>query len=150
MLQFQPLRGDLLDLVDCWFDDQQTRRWLGGRGWAAASMALADPPNGRHVLGAFRDSTLVGMLDVECTPDGSASFALVVDPQCRREGLGKQMIRTMLHHPLFARVTRFWCGVEDGNVASARLTLSCGFVPVSMSSESGFVDYELAVSRPHS
>lgn len=142
MIELQPISEEHLPQLELWFEDPATRRWLGHPGWAEASLNLADPANGRHVLVARRQGALAGLLDVECDTKGDASFALVVDPQQRRQGIASSMIRAMFGYPEFRSVHRFWGGVESGNTSSERLLLQCGFTKSGHHSEVGFVDYE--------
>jgi hypothetical protein len=47
-LRLQPFEREQLGPVETWFDDPDTLRWLGGRGWPRLVMDLAERPLGEH------------------------------------------------------------------------------------------------------
>ncbi|GLS33214.1 Acetyltransferase (GNAT) family protein [Mesorhizobium albiziae] len=129
-----------------WFDDADTRRWLGGRSWPAAALKLADGNDNRHVLLAVHGDTPVGLADVERYADGRASFANITAPSARRRGFGTSTIGALLAAPLFSDVVEFFAGVEDGNLASENLLRAAGFTEVTGIDADGFRHF--AWSRP--
>lgn len=135
-IALRPLAEADLALVSRWFDDE-ARRWLGGPEWPAKSLRLVAP--GRHsLLAVGGDGSPVGLIDLELYADGRASFAIAVDNRRRRQGLGVAVVEALLGHPALTRVSELFAGVEEGNAASARLLLRCGFVAVTGVDADGF------------
>jgi ribosomal protein S18 acetylase RimI-like enzyme len=58
-------------------------------------------------------------------PTGSIAF--LVDPNARRRGLGRAMIKALMSEPQLAFVELFEAGVEPKNVASCRCLEGAGF-----------------------
>jgi RimJ/RimL family protein N-acetyltransferase len=130
------LTADTLALAEPWFQDEQTRRWLGGPGWPALVLRLAlDPPaeyRGRRVTGSFAwlayaEGQPVGLVDVERYADGTAGLALVVDPARRGQGLGQRIIRAVLAHQELGGTELVRVGIEPDNQASVRCFTAVGF-----------------------
>jgi len=154
-----------LPLVEPWFDDPETRRWLGGPSWPQMSIAHIDAPlsefRGAHETGRYRFVALdgespVGYIDCGtydrwATWDGSiggrgvtaviempsAAIAYVVDPTLRRRGYGVEMIHSLIRMPELENVGLFGAGVEPQNKASIRCLRSAGFSPLD-----SFPDWE--------
>jgi RimJ/RimL family protein N-acetyltransferase len=135
-IQLVALTADTLALAEPWFQDEQTRRWLGGPGWPALVLRLAlDPPaeyRGRRVTGrfawlAYAEGQPVGLVDVERYADGTAGLALVVDPARRGQGLGGRIIQAALAHPELGGTELVRAGIEPDNQASVRCFTAVGF-----------------------
>lgn len=137
----RPLHAADLVLIDAWFDDPQTQRWLGGRDWPAQALQLADPRAGRFALLALDQDQPVGLLDVELDAGGTASFAVVVDPRLRRRGIARRMFAAMLSRPELAGVHHLTAGVEHGNTPSERLLRTLGFTALDTASDPDFTDF---------
>jgi len=126
--------GDL-DVVAPWFDDPDTRRWLGGREWPANLIRLiADPPtvhrgsSVRERAGwlAILAGEPVALADTEIYEDASA--------------LATALAATH-------GVERLVGGVEQHNDASLRCVRAAGFVPVAdKPDDEGFIDFVLVTS----
>jgi GNAT superfamily N-acetyltransferase len=142
-------RADLT-IVESWFRDPETRRWLGGPEWLAAMLDRADRVVGEEFRGAVQTGAYrylarsegrdFGYVDCgtfdRCTvyggegPDGpiitdtidvsTGSIAFVVDPDLRRRGLGRAMINSLTRQPEVHFVELFEAGVEPENTASRR------------------------------
>jgi RimJ/RimL family protein N-acetyltransferase len=149
-------RADLA-IVEPWFRDTETRRYLGGPGWPAAMLergerAVGEEFRGAVQTGAYRylaevDGREIGYVDCgtfdRCNvyggegPDGSiitesielatGSIAFVIDPSLRRRGLGRAMVRALLRRPELQFVELFEAGVESENLASRRCLEAAGF-----------------------
>lgn len=147
-----------LPLVESWFDDPETQRWLGGPSWLQMSMALLDAPlrkfrgareTRRHRFVAWDGECPVGYIDCGtydgwATWDGStggrgvtavikvpsAAIAYVVNPMLRRRGYGVEMIHALTRQPELENVGLFGAGVEPQNLASIRCLRSAGFSPL--------------------
>ena len=124
------------------FDDGDTRRFLGDRGWAAAMLELAEHAAGREFRGArqigalrflaLQDGVAVGYIDCgtfDCwtppvmsrsRPRSSTGqlVAFVVAPSARRQGVAKAMIEALLVRPELANLRVVGAGVEPDNPAS--------------------------------
>jgi RimJ/RimL family protein N-acetyltransferase len=149
-------RADLA-AVDCWFRDPQTRRHLGDPGWVARMLDTSRRAVGQEFRGAVQTGVhhylavagrrAVGYIDCgtfdRCTvyagegPHGpmiaesldvaTGSIAFVIDPEFRRRGLGRGMIRALTRRPELTVVELFEAGVESENIASRRCLEAAGF-----------------------
>jgi ribosomal protein S18 acetylase RimI-like enzyme len=135
VLSLRPLTAADIPLVQPWFDDEETRHWLGGRDWPRKSLKLAGP--NRHELLAIVDATPIGMVDIE-VEHGRAAFAVVIAPAVRRQKLGQQMVVACMAEPIFAEVEEWFAGVERGNIASRQLLESLGFLRMTDEDADGF------------
>jgi RimJ/RimL family protein N-acetyltransferase len=146
-----------LALVEPWFRDPETGRWLGGPQWPANMLDRADRVKGEEFRGAVqtgayrylarREGRPFGYVDCgtfdRCTvyggegPDGpiitdtiyvaAGSIAFVVDPALRRRGLGLAIITALTRQPELRSVELFEAGVEPDNTASRRCLEAAGF-----------------------
>jgi RimJ/RimL family protein N-acetyltransferase len=169
-LELRPFSRDQLPLVEAWFEDSGTQRWLGGPGWPRMAIDLANAPfgefrgameTGRHRFLAWGDESPVGYVDCGTTdrwatweggPGGrgvvnvieepSGGIAYVIDPELRRKGYGVAMLLELIRMPGLGHVTLFAAGVEPENTASVRCLLSAGFHALDPASDwEGFVYY---------
>jgi RimJ/RimL family protein N-acetyltransferase len=141
------------DAVDPWFDDDDTRRFIGGTGWVEHSlMHPPSPPterDGRQIAARFmwvarENGAAVGVVDLATYDDQTSDLALIVAPERRRAGLCKRILEAVIAHPALADVTLMRLGVELDNVGAARCAESAGFVPEA-STEQGLTHYIRAV-----
>ncbi len=147
-LALRPFGPDDLAVVEPWFADGETQRWLGGPEWPLQALRLASAP-----LGEFRGARETGRFDfigwqsdvpvgyigcgtvdrwttweggpggrgvVEAIEVPAAAVAYVVDPARRRLGHCSAMLSALMARPELAAVQLFGGGVEEGNVASVR------------------------------
>ena len=135
----RPIAPADLPLVDQWFREAETRRWLGGPGWAKKGLKLVGPK--RHHLLGLLDEVPIGLTDVEIEDDRRASFAIAIDPARRRQGLGRLMTEAILTDARLDGVVQLYAGVETNNLASRRLLESCGFHQLGPEDTDGFVYY---------
>jgi RimJ/RimL family protein N-acetyltransferase len=147
-----------LPLVEPWFEDSDTRRWLGGPAWPRQMLDLAGRP-----LGEFRGAVetgryrwlgwdcekAVGYVDcgtydrwavweggahgrgvIETVPVAAAAIAYVVDPALRRRGYCAAMVRALMGTAELRDVGLFTAGVEPGNAGSIECLRKVGFRPL--------------------
>lgn len=154
-LQFHPFEQRELSLVEPWFDDGETQRWLGGSGWPRQMLELQDRQigqfrgareTGRYQWLAWDQDAPVGYIDCGTTdrwttwdggPNGrgvvaaipvpSAGLAYVVNPAVRRRGYGRAMAVGLMARPELAHIELFAAGIEPENVASVRCLAAAGF-----------------------
>jgi RimJ/RimL family protein N-acetyltransferase len=157
-IDLRPFARDQLTLVEPWFKDPETQRWLGGPEWPKMALKLADGPlgefrgmqeTGRYRFLASDDDVPVGYIDIgtydrwatwEGGTDGrgvvdiidepSGAMAYVVDPAQRRKGYGAKMTLALMQIPDLSHVQLFAAGIEPENTASVRCLLSAGFEPL--------------------
>jgi L-amino acid N-acyltransferase YncA len=129
-----------LDSVRPWFEDERTRRFLGGPRWPELALQRSQAPprefRGRRVLGkhiwlAFAAERPVGLVTVECYTDRSAELSVVVDPLQRGLGLCRHIVQAILDLPDMEDVDEVRAAVQPENQASVRCFESAGFVAAS-------------------
>ena len=137
------------DTVDPWFDDDDTRRFVGGTGWVEHSLMHPPPPptesRGRQILArlmwvAREDGEPVGVVDIDTYDDATADLALIVAPDRRRAGLCKRILEAVISHPALSDVRMVRLGVEPENVGAARCAEAAGFT-AEPTSEQGLTHY---------
>jgi RimJ/RimL family protein N-acetyltransferase len=123
--------------VDPWFDDDDTRRFIGGTGWVEHSLMHPPTPpterDGRQIAARFmwvarEDGVPVGVVDFATYDDWTADLAMVVAPDHRRAGVCTRILEAVVDHPALlegVRVMRL--GVEPDNIGAARCAQSAGF-----------------------
>jgi len=157
-VRLEPFGSEQLPIVEPWFEDVDTQRWLGGPGWPSLILDLASNTlgeyrgaveTGRHTWLARDGDRPVGLADCGTTdrwttweggPNGrgviatvplrSANISYAVDPAVRRRGYGTAIIQELLVLPELADTELFVAGIEFGNVASIRCARSAGFEPL--------------------
>jgi RimJ/RimL family protein N-acetyltransferase len=154
-VRLSPFGRRHLPLVEPWFADADTRRWLGGPGWPRLVLDLADRPleefrgaqeTGRYEWLALDRGSVVGYIDCDtydrwatwseeagvsaviARPAGSISY--VVDPARRRQGYGTAMIMAAMEMPELADVELLTAGVEPANAGSVGCLVKAGFRPL--------------------
>ncbi|MEO6015170.1 MAG: GNAT family protein [Devosia sp.] len=147
-ITLRPARARDIPLLDGWFRDAESRRWLGGPGWAKNGLKLTGGE--RHLPVGEADGTPFGLTDIEIEADNRASFAIIVDPTRRGEHLASGMTEAIVAMLASRSVAELYAGVEDGNLASRRLLEHCGFTLTKPTDADGFTYYsrDLRVCRP--
>lgn len=143
---------ELLPVVSPWFDDEDTRRWLGGAEWPESLLNLVKDPPREHRGSEVREriglairqrQEIVGLVDAEVYADGSAAVALVIAPHRRRSGLGATSLVGVAAYLRRRGVTRLTAGIAKANVASLRCARRAGFTAVTGDTdEEGFIEFE--------
>lgn len=157
IITLRPLTRNDLAAITPWFEDADTRRYLGGPDWPAAMLDHAQRAIGETFRGAVQtaahhylaqdDGRTVGYIDCGTFdratvyggegPDGpiitdsievaTGSIAFAIDPADRGRGVGRVMIAALLARPELAFVEPFEAGVEPDHVACRRCLESAGF-----------------------
>jgi len=141
--------SDDLQAVGVWFDDPETRRWLGDRRWPEMILGLAaDPPAehrahrviGRRAWIIEEGDVRIGMIDVEIYADRTAGLAFVVAPGHRGRGVARRGLEAIATQLAAKGVQEVFGGVETDNVASMRCMEAAGFIRRSQEPDAeGFV-----------
>ncbi len=155
-LTLRQLSWSDLRLIEPWFDDAETQRYLGDRSWPARMLALGERNvgstfRGQRTLAAYRwlawcNGTPVGYVDcgvldrwticdrgpggpvvTEAISGPAGAIAFVVDPRLRRQHVGRAMLHALLAHPALADVRLFGAGVSPENQGSRRCLEAAGF-----------------------
>jgi RimJ/RimL family protein N-acetyltransferase len=135
-LRLQPFTVAALDSVESCFDDAETQRWLGDRGWPLMVLrsAASLPAEHNDTLLAWRrawileeDAVPIALVDVEAYADRTASLALLVAPAHRRQGVGRRALKMAAAELSAAGVREVFGGVQPENVASIRCLEAAGF-----------------------
>ena len=149
-----PLTSDLAGAIEPWFDDVDTARFLGDRGWPHEALRLVELMSSgawpepdvveRHSWVAFDDNEPVGMLGVESYVNGTASMSIVVCPEKRRRSYGAALVDKAHQWATANGVSRLVVGAEPANSASLALLGRTGFRRQAMApDEEGFLNYAL-------
>ncbi|MHB8643957.1 MAG: GNAT family N-acetyltransferase [Gaiellaceae bacterium] len=124
------------DTIVPWFDDDDTRRFIGGTGWVEHSLLHPPPPSterlGRQISARFmwmaRESGVpVGVVDIASYDDATADLALIVAPDHRRGGVCKRILDAVIAHPALQELKMMRLGVEPENTGAARCAKAAGF-----------------------
>ena len=126
-----------LPVVEPWFDDAETRRWLGDRRWPSMILRLAASPrmehrgrriHDRHAWIVEEDDAPAGLVDVEVYRDGTAALAFLIAPSRRGRGVGRRALHAVAEQLAGGRIREVYGGVEANNAASIRCMESAGFI----------------------
>jgi RimJ/RimL family protein N-acetyltransferase len=151
------LTPDDLPTVSPWFEDPDTRRYLGGPDWLRRVLELGEPAAGVEFRGATKTGAHCYLASCQGEPIGyiacgtfarwsayggedengpiledikevpMGAIAFAVAPRLRGRGLCPAMIKALVSLPELASVSLFEAGVEPENVASARCLEAAGF-----------------------
>lgn len=147
MLTLRVMGEHDLGVVDAWFADRETQRWLGGTGWSARALALADGVD-RIQFVAEDGGVAVVLVDVDVV-DCVAGFAFTTRPDRRGRGLAADAVRLVVEHPALAHAVMWRAGVEDGNTTSESVLARVGLVTDGCVDDEGFRTFEAAAVALH-
>ncbi|GAA5030508.1 GNAT family N-acetyltransferase [Actinopolymorpha pittospori] len=148
-----------LPLVEPWFHDADTQRWLGGPEWPREMLDLTDLPLGtfrgktqtdRHRWLAWQGRCPVGYIDcgtfdrfteweggengrgvIDTLPLPTASLGYVIRPELRHQGYGAAMLDIVTRAPELHEIRLFVAGVDRRNAASIGCLLKAGYQPLN-------------------
>jgi RimJ/RimL family protein N-acetyltransferase len=134
-----PFSAAALPLVEPWFDDEDTCRWLGDRHWPAMVLRMAaNPPReprgdrprtvARQNWLFEEDAAPVALLDVEAYDNHTAGCAFVVDPAHRRRGCARRALQALMNQVAPTGIRELFAGVEHDNTASIHCLEGAGFI----------------------
>jgi GNAT superfamily N-acetyltransferase len=122
-LRLLPFSGADLEAVAAWFDDPETRRWLGDRRWPAMILRLAADLPAEHCGHRVIDRR-----------------AWIVAPAHRGRGVARRALRAIATQLAASGVQEVFGGVETDNVVSMRCMEAAGFTRRSQHPDAeGFV-----------
>jgi ribosomal-protein-alanine N-acetyltransferase len=104
----------------------------GGETWSAQSVAGILGLPGAFGLLALRQHTPVGFLMAQCAVDESEIVNLVVDPDCRRKGLGGALLDAAMQRARLQGARSMFLEVASDNTAARALYESRGFGKVGL------------------
>jgi GNAT superfamily N-acetyltransferase len=150
------LDADLVDEIEPWFDDDEIRRFLGGRDWMRRELRLIHEMPGRTEGGStvvgrwgwvvFESGAPVAFVGMERRDDETASGCLLVAPQSRRQGVGRRALMTIAGQAELEGVTCFVGGVEPENHASRCCLASVGAVIADVPDDEGMLAVSAVLS----
>jgi RimJ/RimL family protein N-acetyltransferase len=157
-LQLRPFEREHLPLVEPWFADAATRRWLGGPGWPRLMPGRASRPlgefrgaaeTGRYRWLAWDQDAAVGYIGCgasdrwatwEGGPGGrgvigtidvpAGSITYVVDPALRRRGYRAAMVSAVLAAPELEHIELFTAGAGPASAGSVGCLRRAGAGPL--------------------
>ena len=123
-LRLVPFTAGALLVVELWFDDAETRRWLGDRRWPSMILRLAAGPPAEHRGHQVLDRrTWI----VEVYEDRTAGLAFVIAPDRRGSGLGRRALHAIAAQLAADGIREVFGGAEANNAASIRCMEGAGF-----------------------
>ena len=123
-LRLVPFTAGALLVVELWFDDAETRRWLGDRRWPSMILRLAVGPPAEHRGHQVLDRrTWI----VEVYEDRTAGLAFVIGPDRRGSGLGRRALHAIAAQLAADGIREVFGGAEANNAASIRCMEGAGF-----------------------
>lgn len=148
-MRYATLTEGLLPLVEDWYDDPETIRFVYGRQGIRGEIELMRTMPGREFRGTvvlsrhdwvfFQKEKAVGLLGVETYENGTASFIFVVAPDERGKGIGTRILSYLNDIPELKSTHEFVAGVEPENVPSIRSLEKAGFVIGTEPDEEGYL-----------
>ena len=111
-LRLVPFTAGALLVVELWFDDAETRRWLGDRRWPSMILRLAAGPPAEHRGHQVLDRrTWI----VEVYEDRTAGLAFVIAPDRRGSGLGRRALHAIAEQLAADGIREVFGGAEADN-----------------------------------
>lgn len=125
-----------VERVERWFDDADTRHWLGGRSWPLDISLNMAPAQGRDAALVLDGAEPVAVVFVE-TRGERAWVELVVDPARRGRGIGSFAIRALSSWRFMAGIRFVEAKVKHGNEPADALMRATGFQQLDEEPDAG-------------
>lgn len=154
-LELVTLDDALAKEMEGWWDDPETKRWMGGYRPQEALQLAANPPKefrgrvvlSRKALAALKAKRPVALVDFESYDDGTAGVGIVVAPDARGQGLGRSTLKLLVQSEHLKDVQVIFGGIEPENVASIKCLKGAGFVADSLEpDEEGIIYFRRQIS----
>ena len=153
ILRFELLTEKLVAVIEPWFDDAETIRYLGGREWVRESLALMRKTPGvefrghrvlaRYVWVVFNEENQpVALVDAELYDDDTTALALIVAPSVRGRGIGSRVLIAFAEREELKNVQSIIGGVKPENVACLDCLRKVGFTISEQPDEEGMLVVE--------
>ncbi|MFZ6031390.1 MAG: GNAT family N-acetyltransferase [Chloroflexota bacterium] len=137
---FTPFDQDCYPVYESWFSDSETRRWLQPPSKRLLDYVTKTP--GVFCWMIQDEDQMVGYVQMDRQPDGSAAISYAVNPQLRQRGYGKAILQALLQRSEARQFTVISAGTEVENVASQRCLASVGFsLPQAVPDAGGFLNF---------
>lgn len=145
-----------IEIVDPWFDDPDTKKYLGGKAWPRQLLKLVDEMPGKEFKGktirgryaflVFLGQTPVALIDLETYGDATAALAPIVAPNYRGRGIAKQIHSDVWEFSEMKGIDTITGGLDPDNIASIKsLDATGAIISEKMNAEGQF---ETLRSRP--
>ncbi|AEP85688.1 GNAT family N-acetyltransferase [Bacillus spizizenii] len=118
--RFQILKEPELKILEQWFENEDTMRRMDGMLPLDVWYARVNKDEDNTVIMAYDGQLPAGMVVMEFVGE-RAYIGLIVNPLCRLQGYGKQILKKLLNDPDFTRVREWAACIEEDN----RISLAC-------------------------
>ena len=137
-ITFEPVTREHLKLLEEWMQDPESRAGVGGILPLDSWLEFVTGNDGQFARIVLDGAEPVGMVIVGLE-DGEAAVALLVAPEKRGRGYGKQILRELVHQPEVASARVFLAPIEPEHAASRKCFEAVGFRQEGI--EDGFLLY---------
>lgn len=145
-MEFIELNHEELKILDEWFKDEELMNRLGGtlplKDWFGYVQKNPD----YYTWMAYSKSIPVGQINLEVSPDHSASIGIMTNPALRNKGYGKMMLNTLLQRPEISTVEVIEVGIEQDNIASIHCFKQVGFIEEGID-EDDYINFSLKLKH---
>lgn len=145
-MEFVELNLEELKILDEWFKDKELMDRLGGTLPLQEWFGYVQKNPKYYTWMAYSKSTPIGQINLEISPDYSASINVLTNPILRNKGYGKMMLNTLLQRPELSTVKVIEVGIEQDNTASLHIFKQVGFIEEGID-EDGFINFSLKLKH---
>ncbi|MER0468754.1 N-acetyltransferase family protein [Bacillus cabrialesii subsp. cabrialesii] len=118
--RFQILKESELEILEHWFENEDTRRRMDGMLPLDAWFERVSKDEDDSIIMAYDGQLPAGMAVIEFVEE-RAYIGLIVNPLYRLQGYGKRILHKLLNEPDFSRVREWAACIEEDN----RISLAC-------------------------
>ena len=156
-LSFKPFNKETAEGIRPWFNDPDTKKWLGDSSWVDMELKQQSESIGTEFRGAktiarygwvvYDDDKAIGYIDggisnryvkyggevngkpvyLEVEDKLTSAISYAICPDERRKGYASQLINQLLTRPELEQVEIFLAGVEPENIGSIKALEKAGF-----------------------